>query len=235
MIILATRRAGFTHQEFRHYITNVHGPLLKSVTEVAEDIRRYHYNFPLQGVLDEAFRHPRIYLDVVTHGWFDSVDAHIKNMERPRYLAIVRPDEARFADKQNGEVMHRAREVEIVAGALTKTKIYYLRKRNPALSRSEFQAEWRRRFSALVTAMPNFDRVVSRYIQNHTLPEADHGDGFSARRYDVIDEFSLTDPAALGLLREDEAALAQVRELEQALLDTASTRALVTELVINIP
>lgn len=48
MIILAPRRAGMTHPEFRRYVTDVHGPPVKSVTEVATDIRHYHCNFPAE-------------------------------------------------------------------------------------------------------------------------------------------------------------------------------------------
>ena len=235
MIILATRKAGFTHPEFRHYVTTVHCELVKSISEVAADIRRYHYNLPIHHVLDEAFRHPRIYLDIITHGWFDSLEAQLKNMQHPRYLSIVRPDEARFADKKNGEVMHYAHEVEIMPGAATQTKIYYFRKRHPSLTRAEFQSAWQQRFPAIVQSIPTYAQVVSRYIQNHTLSETVHRDGFSSQYYDVIDEFSLTDPAALSLLRQDESVLDQIRELERELLDTASTRALATELIVGIP
>ena len=42
MMILAPRRPDMTHQEFRQYVTGVHGPLVRSVPEVAADIRHYH-------------------------------------------------------------------------------------------------------------------------------------------------------------------------------------------------
>jgi hypothetical protein len=55
MMILAPRRPGLTHAEFRRYVTEVHGPLVRSVTAVAQDIRHYHYNFPVPGAVDTAF------------------------------------------------------------------------------------------------------------------------------------------------------------------------------------
>ena len=47
-----------THPEFRRYVTEVHGPLVKSVTAVAADIHHYHYNFPVPDAVDAAFGHP---------------------------------------------------------------------------------------------------------------------------------------------------------------------------------
>jgi beta-phosphoglucomutase-like phosphatase (HAD superfamily) len=42
MMILAPRRAGMTQAEFRRYVIEVHGPLVRSVKAVAQDIRHYH-------------------------------------------------------------------------------------------------------------------------------------------------------------------------------------------------
>jgi hypothetical protein len=109
MMILASRRDGMTQAEFRRYVTEVHGPLVKSVPEVADAIRHYHYNFPIADADDTAFGHPRAaHLDIVTQGWFDSREAQLANMAEPRYLEIVRPDEHRFAGP--GALMHYTHE-----------------------------------------------------------------------------------------------------------------------------
>ena len=72
MMILAPRKDGMSHQEFRDYVSNVHGPLVKNVPEVAAGIRHYHYNFPVFELNDTAFGHPRAdHLDIVTEAWFD--------------------------------------------------------------------------------------------------------------------------------------------------------------------
>jgi hypothetical protein len=139
MMILAPRRAGMTHPEFRRYVTEVHGPLVKSVTEVAADIRHYHYNFPVPGATDAAFGHPLAdHLDIVTEASFDSVEAQKANMRWPRYLEIVRPDEHRFADGERA-LMHYTREILVLRGDRTLCRVFYFRRRRPGLSRVEFQ------------------------------------------------------------------------------------------------
>jgi hypothetical protein len=142
MMILAPRRVGMTHAEFRKYVMEVHGPLVKSVTAVAQDIRHYHYNFPLPGAIDTAFGHPLAdYLDIVTEASFDSVEAQKQNMGRPSYMEIVRPDEHRFADGERA-VMHYTTEWPVLRGERTLDRAFYFRRRALGLSRDEFQQRW---------------------------------------------------------------------------------------------
>ena len=77
MMILAPRRDTMTHVQFRDYVINTHGPLVKSIPEVAAGIRRYHYNFPIPGAVDPLFGHPLASddYDIVTQAWFDSLAA----------------------------------------------------------------------------------------------------------------------------------------------------------------
>ena len=125
MMILAPRKVGMSHAEFRRYVTDVHGPLVKSVPEVARDILHYHYNFPVMGTADSAFGHPRAdHLDIVTQGWFKSREAQLANMAEPKYLEIVRPDEGRFAN-EGGAVMHYTTESVLVPGEISEFKVFY--------------------------------------------------------------------------------------------------------------
>jgi hypothetical protein len=235
MMILAARRAGMTHPEFRRYVTEVHGPLVKSVPEVADAIRHYHYNFPLIGASDTAFGHPLAdHLDIVTEGWFDSRAAQLANMAEPRYLELVRPDEHRFANGATA-VMHYTTDVDVLAGFSGTTKVFYFRRRHPNLTREQFQSAWRSRYSAALVGNSQFKRLVSRYVQNQTYPESDHPDGLSTKFFDVIDELSIRDFASLATLREDLESIARVRQVEDELLETSRTRALVTETVVNVP
>ena len=232
MTILAGRKAGLSHAEFRRYVTEVHGPLVRSVTEVAADIRHYHYNFPLAGAVDLAFGHPLAeHLDILTQGWFDSVAAQRANMRHPRYLSVVRPDEGRFAD-ESGALMHYMSESIVVGGPPPRYKAFYCRRRRAGLSRAEFQNTWRRRFAP---ALAEVACSAQGYVLNDTTSESDHADGANPRYFDVIDEIGLADPAQLATLGADTAAVAHLRALESELLDTARTRALVTETIVNIP
>ncbi len=236
MMILAPRRSGMSHAEFRRYVTEVHGPLVKSVPEVARDIRHYHYNFPIHGSADRAFGHTLAdHLDIVTQGWFDSREAQLANMAQPRYLEIVRPDEQRFAGP--GAVMHYTHEARVWDNdaSVPGTKIFYFRRRRAGLTREEFQTAWRTQFFDAFSANRALPGIARKYLQNHALSEAEHPDGGSTKFFDVIDEIWLRKPDALARLRDDFGSTAEVERLEAELLDPAFTRALVTETVINIP
>jgi hypothetical protein len=234
MMILAPRRPGMSHAEFRHYVTQIHGPLVKSVPEVAADIRAYHYNFPLTVTADEGFGH-RIgsEYDIVTQAWFDSVEAQKANMRHPRYLSIIRPDEGRFADEANAR-FHYTREVELVAGPKEGTKLFYARRRKPGLTREAFQAAWQERFPPLLAANAGASGIIRRYVQNHVTAEEDHPDGADGKFFDLIDEFVLESPADWAALGRESGLRAQVAALEAELTDIGRTRAFFAETVRNI-
>lgn len=231
MMILAPRRAGMTHQQFRDYVVNVHGPLVQSVPEVAADIRHYHYNFPLPGASDRAFGYPLADLDIITQGFFDSREAQLRNMQHPRFKTILRPDESNFADTGRA-TMHYTDEHEVLPGETTEFKVFYSRRRAQGLSRDAFQARWRKEFPAYwnKTALAG---VVTRYVQNHVQPEAHHPDGSNPRFYDVIDEFWLRHPSALALLQPHRSDA--LKQFEFETLTPGRTRAFVATMVPNIP
>lgn len=232
MMILAPRRAGMTHAEFRTYVTQVHGPLVKSVPEVASEIRHYHYNFPLPGATDRAFGHPLADLDIVTQGFFDSREAQLRNMQHPRFKQILRPDEGNFADTARA-LMHYTDEHEVRPGATPPTKLFYLRRRAPGLNREAFQAVWKRDFPRLLERC-GLARIVTRYVQNHVQAEHHHPHGAETRYFDVFDEFWLSDPSALNALQPVDADH-PIRRFEAEVLSTERTRAFVATMVPNIP
>jgi hypothetical protein len=233
MMILAPRRAGMTHPEFRAYVTDVHGPLVKSVTAVAQDIRHYHYNFPVPGAADTAFGHPLAdYLDICTEAWFDSVQAQKHNMKRPGYMEILRPDEQRFAG--DGAVMHYTKEWPVLRGERTLNRVFYYRRRASGRSRVEFQQRWLEGMRAIFTEDTR-PAGIAGYIQNHAVAETEHEDGDDPKYFDVIDEFFLEGPGSLAALGADAAIREAVRSLEESLLETSRTRAFIGETKVNIP
>lgn len=233
MMILAPRRPGMTQAEFRDYVVNVHGPLVKSVTEVAADIRHYHYNFPVPGAADTVLGHANAPFDIFTQAWFDSIPAHKANMAHPRYMSVVRPDEHQFADGANA-IMHYTREVEITPGELGTHKLFYTRRRKPGLSRADFQAAWRERFPAVLQGSEVAARVIERHIQNHTVSAEDLPDGDDPRYFDLFDEFALAGPDAWAAIAIDPALVARIRAVEAELLDPTGTMAFFTQTVRNI-
>lgn len=233
MTILAPRRPDFTHEQFRAYLMDVHAPLVRSITEVAADIRRYVYNFPVAGASDTAFGHPLADLDVVTQGTFDSREAQLKNMEHPRFMTHLRPDEGNFADTARA-LMHYTDQVEIIPGPDTPLKIFWFRRRRDGLDRHTFQTRWAEEFPAALAGIPGVDQVVSRYTQNHVQAEANHPDGANPKFYDVIDELWLSGLDGLARLGADDRSAATISQVESSLLETSRTRALVTESIVNI-
>lgn len=235
MMICAPRRDGMSHPEFRRYVSEVHGPLVLSVTEVAADIHHYHYNFPVSGAVDTVFDHPlATHLDIITEAWFDSVAAQLRNMEHPRYMQVLRPDEHRFANGA-AAVVHYAREVAVIDGPREHFKVFYLRRRASGLSRQAFQEQWLGRFAAALRSNPSLSGAISGYVQNHVVDEAEHPDGAHPKYFDVIDEFFVSDLQAFASLQTHRPSLTAIRELETELTDTARTRAFIAETVPNIP
>ena len=232
MTILAPRRQGMTHDQFRTYLIDVHGPLVRSITEVAAEIRHYHYNFPLPGATDTSFGHPRADLDVITQGFFDSREAQLANMRHQRFKEVLRPDESNFADTSRA-LMHYTDEHEVVGGESTSTKVFYLRRRKPGLTREEFQSQWLAEFPRLLPSLPLND-IITRYVQNHVQAEDHHPDGVSDRFYDIIDEFWLSTPTALDTISPGIGASA-VAGLEAELLDVGRTRAHIATMYPSIP
>lgn len=232
MMILAPRRAGMSHAEFRRYVTEVHGPLVKSVTEVAADIRRYHYNFPIPVADIGALALPLAPLDIITEAWFDSIAAQRRNMQHPRYMQVLRPDEERFADGQRAR-LHYTTERVVIDGPRTALRLFVMRRRRATLTREDFQDAWQQRMQQLLTVTGGLGANVFCYVQNHTAAEQEHPDGANARYFDVIDQYFLPDRSALGALA---ASLAQTAayELLQPLLDATRSAVLLTEVVKNI-
>jgi hypothetical protein len=235
MMILAPRRSGMTHAEFRSYVTKVHGPLVKSVEEVAADIHHYHYNFPIADASDTLFGHPVAkHLDIVTEAWFDSVEAQLQNMAHPRYMQIIRPDEHRFADG-DAAVMHYTREISIIDGDRSLFKLFYFRRRKPTLDREEFQRQWLTGFRKLLSEYPEISRAIAGCVQNQVVSEVEHPNGTDLKYFDVIDEFFVSDLQKIAAISRQKQMIAALRQLENDLLETSRTQAFVAETVMNIP
>ena len=232
MMILAPRRLGMTHEAFRHYVIETHGPLVKSVPEVAADIRHYHYNFPVLGARDPVFGLPLAELDIITQGFFDSREAQLQNMQHPRFKTMLRPDEANFADTGRA-LMHYTDEHVVHAGEKTSCKLFYLRRRAAGMTREDFQKPWRDEVGPLMWSALQ-GAGATRYVQNHVQAERHHPDGQSPRYFDVIDEFWLA-----GFPSPEKAqassAIAALADFESVLLAQNRSRAFVATMVPNIP
>lgn len=93
--ILLRKRADLTQEEFVQYHKTKHAPLFISLPEVKQYVRRYvqGHTQPLNlpGLPPPAY-------DGTTELWFDLAEDIGKVFSSPRYLEIIRPDEAKFLD-----------------------------------------------------------------------------------------------------------------------------------------
>ena len=241
MMILAPRRPDMSHAQFRSYLTDVHGPLVRSVPEVAADFHSYVYNFPVQGQADPLLGHPLADLDVVTQGVFDSIEAQRANMRLPAYLERVRPDEGRFANEGRA-LMHYTSEHCVHEGPTSLHKVFWFRRRRQGLARDAFQRAWRDHYAPRMAELATTWGAATRFVLNETMPAKEHRHGDDPRYFDVIDELGLPPPGsaprtggAAWPASPSPAALANIRALEAEWLETGRTLALVTELVVSIP
>ena len=94
-IICARRKSGMTRAEFSDYWRNHHGPLVRSVPEFMQHVRKYVQCHLVAGAppLGVAGAY-----DGVAELWFDSAEEIERAFEEPRYLEIIRPDELKFVD-----------------------------------------------------------------------------------------------------------------------------------------
>lgn len=98
LIVFTVRRLGMTYEEFSDYWLNCHAPLVKSVPEFMQHVRKYvqHHRAPGDEIGTPFGNSPDY--DGVGEIWFDSREAMKAAFEEPRYLEIIRPDEQVFLD-----------------------------------------------------------------------------------------------------------------------------------------
>ncbi|WP_246368088.1 EthD domain-containing protein [Kibdelosporangium persicum] len=93
MIITLKRREGMTHDEFKHYQQNIHRPLLMSIPEANQYIRRFVVSYPIP-----APRYPEPVYDSVVEAWFDTMADLEALFFSDNFLRIVDPDHENFID-----------------------------------------------------------------------------------------------------------------------------------------
>jgi uncharacterized protein (TIGR02118 family) len=102
LVVCIRRKPGTTAEFFHHHWTEVHGPLVKSVPEFIRHVRKYVQYHVAGGdaVPKGTVGHVSDY-DGVAALTFDSAAAIEAAFSEPRYLEIIRPDEANFIDPDN--------------------------------------------------------------------------------------------------------------------------------------
>jgi uncharacterized protein (TIGR02118 family) len=95
LIICVKRKEGITRKEFDAYWQDQHGPLVKSIPEFMQHVRKYVQCHIAENSVPLGAAAP---YDGVAELWFDSAEEIARAFDEPRYLEIIRPDEHKFAD-----------------------------------------------------------------------------------------------------------------------------------------
>lgn len=93
MIITIKRKAGMTHEEFVHYQSKIHVPLLLSIPEAVQYIKRFVVSYPIN-----AHDYSGPDYDSVVEGWFNSMEGMNALYFSENFIKKVTPDHKNFMD-----------------------------------------------------------------------------------------------------------------------------------------
>lgn len=94
--VFLTRRADLTHEEFSKYWEEKHAPLLESLPEVQQHVRRYVQQDAVTGLPDGL---AVASFDGISELWFDNLDAVTAAMSSPTYASVAAADGENFLDR----------------------------------------------------------------------------------------------------------------------------------------
>ena len=100
--IFLTRREDLTHEAFSRYWVEKHAPLLETLPEVQQYVRRYVQQDAVSGLPQGL---PVASFDGVAELWFDDIGAVTAAMGSANYATVVAEDEANFIDRQKTMLM----------------------------------------------------------------------------------------------------------------------------------
>lgn len=188
VMLCSRRHPSMTRSQFFRYLKETHAPLVLGVPEFLKYLRRYVQNHTL--LEEDGVTAPTPYRrvterDSVIEFWFDSSKSLADAMKEPRYLELVRPDEAKFNDLAKLIVLMTEEKV-IFDGPTSCLKAFDFIKRQDGISRDEFLEKWARHGSRLAADAQYRSFVAKR---THNLALANDADAFApAAAYDGVAE-----------------------------------------------
>lgn len=93
LAILLKRRKDMTHQEFLNYRREIHAPLLLSIPETKQYVRKFIFSASLQ-----APGSPDPIYDAMVEAWFDSLEDLNAFFQSDNFVSKVDPDHVHFLD-----------------------------------------------------------------------------------------------------------------------------------------
>jgi hypothetical protein len=190
IILVPRRHPALTREAFFDHLANKHAPLVKGVPEFTRHLRGYvqnHTVLPAEGAAGAAaFRHA-IERDSVIELWFDDRDALERALGEPRYLEVIRPDEARFNDLPSLIVLPvDEHAMGDAAAARGDVKLFDVMKRRPDIDRETFVARWKAHLE-LLSSRVGYRELVRGAVLNVSVADSRNPFGHPAA-YDGVME-----------------------------------------------
>jgi uncharacterized protein (TIGR02118 family) len=111
LVVFLKRKPGMSREDFYHHWQENHGPLIRSLPDLARHIVRYeqHRRLPgTDGIGSKGF-------DGAVVQWFNSMEDFTAFVEEPDYAKHIYPDEEHFLDR-DGLVWMMTEEPQVVIG-----------------------------------------------------------------------------------------------------------------------
>lgn len=183
IILMAKRDPAMGRIEFFDYLAHRHAPLVRSVPEFCHFLQRYvqnHTRLPEEGADFATTFRRATERDSVIELWFDDGESLRRGLSLPRYMEVIRPDEARFNDLAT-LLLVATREVGQLPAQDVSTpfKVFDVLRRRADLDRTTFLERWQSHL-ALLASRPAYRRLARKVVLNGVMPDEDNPFGVPA-------------------------------------------------------
>jgi uncharacterized protein (TIGR02118 family) len=181
ILYFITRKPSINEAEFHRYWKEVHGPIVKKITQLKRYIQSHRIPFPDQNSL----------YDGAAEVWVEN-DAELAALrQNPAYLNGALADEPNFIDMTRVEWLMTTDRV-IVDGPQTSNliKMVFQLKRRPGMSLADFRKYWLEVHGPIVAKLPG----LRRYVQCHTVDAAYQ---YAEPKWDGVAQLWVDDASAM--------------------------------------
>jgi uncharacterized protein (TIGR02118 family) len=181
ILYFITRKPSINEAEFHRYWEEVHGPIVKKITQLKRYIQSHRIPFPDQNSL----------YDGAAEVWVEN-DAELAALrQNPAYLNGALADEPNFIDMTRVEWLMTTDRV-IVDGPQTSNliKMVFQLKRRPGMSLADFRKYWLEVHGPIVAKLPG----LRRYVQCHTVDAAYQ---YAEPKWDGVAQLWVDDASAM--------------------------------------
>jgi uncharacterized protein (TIGR02118 family) len=181
ILYFITRKPSINEAEFHRYWKEVHGPIVKKITQLKRYIQSHRIPFPDQNSL----------YDGAAEVWVEN-DAELAALrQNPAYLNGALADEPNFIDMTRVEWLMTTDRV-IVDGPQTPhlIKTVFQLKRRSGMSLADFRKYWLEVHGPIVAKLPG----LRRYVQCHTVDAAYQ---YAEPKWDGVAQLWVDDASAM--------------------------------------